>query len=71
MLRDILNLTGASELSKIDQKSMNGSGPLKPTKGCCDPANDCCIPTSCPTPSCPSWGNTSCQFLYSSGSCCI
>ncbi len=70
MLKNILKLAGAVELSKHDQKSMNGSGPLKPSKGCCNPANDCCTP--CPTAECPGWGNSSCQFLYTTGGfCCI
>ena len=69
MLKNILKLAGAKELSKFDQKSMNGSGPLKPSNGgCCNPTNSCCTP--CPTPTCPGWGNSSCQYLYTSGNLC-
>lgn len=76
MLKDILKLAGAKELSKYDQKSMYGSGPLKPSGGCCNPGNDCCVPNDGCDIDCATWGSSSCQFLYSDPNtfpvpCCI
>ncbi len=70
MLRDILKLAGTKELSKYDQKSMNGSGPLQQSKGCCNPALTCCTTNPAPWACSSAWGNSSCQFLYSNG-CCV
>ena len=59
-------------LEKKEQKQITG-GMLTKGRGCCNPTNDCCVPNDgAPRPWCPTpTGSPSCQFLYSSGGCCI
>jgi hypothetical protein len=70
MKKSILILGNA--LNKVEQKQITGGALIK-GGGCCNPANDCCVPNDgAPRPNCPSpTGSPSCQFLYSSGACCI
>jgi len=72
-MKKLSNLKGVKALGKNQQKIIHGGGKLKPGGGCCNPTNDCCVPNDgAPRPQCPPpTGSSSCQFLYSSGSCCI
>ena len=67
MKKTMLKLSGAKVLDKMTQKTINGGAG---SGGCCDPAYSCCAPSSQTGPFCITWGNTSCQFVYSRN-CCV
>jgi hypothetical protein len=56
MLKKILNLKGAQEISRSEQKNINGGGPGN-HQICCNPASACCVVN----PKYPQY--SSCQFI--------
>jgi len=71
MLKNILKLNGAKQLTKGEQNEILGGGRLK-KRGCCDPANDCCvpqpIPDTCARAGCAS-NDPNCQYAYGVMNC--